>query len=191
VPLYQINLSDRDIKNCLKKSDINKDGTIDKSEFQEMCIELGKKYPALLDMRSRADTIFAKADTDGSNALTLDEFTYALETLDKSLTRFPTSASTAVQQGQFLAKLFNTEGDVEESTEKAFRYKHFGGYEYVGAEDGLVKRGSKGGFIFSGPGAMWLWYSVLFSRVVSLQLKLGVISNQIWTAIFGRASTRI
>jgi len=156
-----------------------------------MCKVLGKKYPALLDLRSRADTLFAKADLDGSNALSLDEFKYALEEVDKRLTRFPTSASTAIQQGQFLAKLFNTDGDVEESTAKGFRYKHIGGYEYVGAEDGLVRRGSKGGFIFSGPGAMWLWYSVFFSRVVSLQLKLGVISNQIWTAVFGRASTRI
>jgi len=129
-------------------------------------------------------------DTDNSETLSLDEFKEVIEVLDKSLTRFPTSASTASQQGYFLSKFFNSGEHKKEIPDQVFRYKHIGGYEYVGAEEGLVKRGSKGGFIFSGPGARWMWENAFFSNVVSIPIKAKLITNYIWTSIFGRATTK-
>jgi hypothetical protein len=46
-----------------------------------------------------------------------------------------------------------------------FRYKHIGGYEYVGSEDGFVERGSKSESIVTGLGAFWLWRAVYYRSV--------------------------
>jgi hypothetical protein len=121
--------------------------------------------------------------------LSEDEFKNVLQAVERQLTRFPSTATVAIQQGQFLAKVFNKiQPDEEEEDNKAddkkddkkeddkkeddkeeddgdkpvFRYKHVGGYEYVGAEDGFVERGSRGTSIVTGPGAVWMWRSVYF-----------------------------
>ena len=41
-----------------------------------------------------------------------------------------------------------------------FRYKHLGGYEYVGYENKITFRGSPGTNILDGFGAWWLWNSI-------------------------------
>jgi NADH dehydrogenase FAD-containing subunit len=117
----------------------------------------------------------------------------------------------AVQQGRFLAKVFNKiqpeeddddkkdddkksdkdekkddkkadkddkkddkddDDDDDDEDKPVFRYKHVGGYEYVGAEDGFVERGSRGTAIVTGPGAVWLWRSVYFRFVWSFYISL-------------------
>lgn len=72
-----------------------------------------------------------------------------------------------------------------------FRYKHIGGYEYVGAEDGFVERGSKGAAIVQGPGAMWMWRAIYFSRVASTSMRLNILWDWIHNSIFGSRPTRV
>jgi NADH dehydrogenase FAD-containing subunit len=47
-----------------------------------------------------------------------------------------------------------------------FRYKHLGGFEYVGYEHRITNRGSQGRSIIDGFGAWWLWRSIYLSRMV-------------------------
>lgn len=72
-----------------------------------------------------------------------------------------------------------------------FRYKHIGGYEYVGADSGMYERGSKGMAIVSGPGAVWMWRAVYFSRVMSASMRFHLILDWVHTSIFGSRPTRV
>lgn len=81
--------------------------------------------------------------------------------------------------------------DDEEDDSPVFRYKHIGGYEYVGADSGMYERGSKGMAIVSGPGAVWMWRAVYFSRVVSSSMRFHLILDWIHSSIFGSRPTRV
>lgn len=151
---------------------------------------MGKRYPALLEIADRADDLFSRGDTDKDNQLKADEFQALMSHLDHTLTRYPTTASTALQQGQFLAQQFNEETVKEPEQMPHFRYKHIGGYEYVGAEDGLVERGSKGAAIVNGWGAWWMWSNAYYSSMVGLPMRLRVLTSQLFTRIFGNDPTR-
>lgn len=70
------------------------------------------------------------------------------------------------------------------------RYKHIGGYEYIGAESGLRERGSQGGSIMNGFGAYWLWNNVYYSTIVSLPMRIKIGSSWLWSNLFGRDTTR-
>eukprot|EP01128_Nolandella_sp_AFSM9_P004711 TRINITY_DN2157_c1_g1_i1.p1 TRINITY_DN2157_c1_g1~~TRINITY_DN2157_c1_g1_i1.p1 ORF type:complete len:625 (-),score=194.46 TRINITY_DN2157_c1_g1_i1:202-1947(-) len=171
------------------ESDVNNDGVIDQEEFHQLCLEMGKKYPALLEVADRSKEWFAKADVDSDGTLDVEEFQVIMEQLDDELTRYPTTAGVAVQQGQFLAQLFNDDTQNEEERD-SFRYKHIGGYEYVGAEDGLVERGSNGGAIVTGWGAWWMWSNVYYSNLVGIPMRLRVGFSSWFTKVFGREVTR-
>ena len=81
--------------------------------------------------------------------------------------------------------------DEDDDDSPVFRYKHIGGYEYVGAEDGFVERGSKGQAIVTGPGALWMWRAVYFSRVVSASMRLNLLFDWVHSSIFGSHPTRV
>lgn len=89
----------------------------------------------------------------------------------------------------------NDDGDDDdeenEDDSPVFRYKHIGGYEYVGADSGMYERGSKGMAIVSGPGAVWMWRAVYFSRVVSSSMRFHLILDWVHTSIFGSRPTRV
>jgi NADH:ubiquinone reductase (non-electrogenic) len=81
--------------------------------------------------------------------------------------------------------------DDDDEEGPVFRYKHIGGYEYVGAEDGFVERGSKGAAIVTGPGAMWMWRAVYFSRVVSASMRINMMWDWVNSVLFGSHPTRV
>jgi len=174
-----------------QEADLNQDNFVDKEEFKKLCEELGKKYPSLLEIRRRTDELFSQGDKNSDNRLEAEEFRRLLMIMDKSLTRFPTTASTAVQQGGFLGEHFNNGHHQNEQTKNYFRYKHIGGYEYIGAEDGLVERGSKGSAIISGWGADWMWNNVYYSSLVGIPIRLRVASNRLCALLFGRDLGRL
>jgi len=169
-----------------QEADTNKDGVVDAAEFKDLCYELGQTYPALLEIRRRVDDLFLQGDKNADGKLEEAEFQRLLILLDKSLTRFPSTASTAVQQGSFLGEHFNSAQHLNPETQNVFRYKHIGGYEYIGAEDGLIKRGSQGLEIFSGFGADWMWNNVYYSSLVSIPIRVRVATNRLCSLLFGR-----
>jgi len=168
------------------RADTNKDGVVDPAEFKDLCYDLGQTYPALLEIRRRVDDLFLQGDKNADGKLEASEFQRLLIDLDKNLTRFPSTASTAVQQGSFLGEHFNSAQHLNLETQNCFRYKHIGGYEYIGAEDGLVERGSQGSAIFSGFGADWMWNNVYYSSLVSIPIRVRVATNKLFALIFGR-----
>ena len=70
-----------------------------------------------------------------------------------------------------------------------FRYKHVGGFEYVGYDDKITARGSAAGNIIDGHGAMWMWRSVLCSRGVRPGQLLRAGAERVASTISGRDCT--
>jgi len=105
-------------------------------------------------------------DKNKDGKLGIEEFKEVLIAIDSNLTRYPSTATVAIQQGRYLGQVLNdlAKKDEDEPSDgsdiKPFRYKHIGGYEYVGAEGGLIERGSQGTSIVTGLGAWWLWTAV-------------------------------
>lgn len=260
-----------------KKADTDHNGMIDFAEFESLVKQLSRRYPAMKELLARARPLFEEFDVDNSGALSEDEFQKLLKLIESNLTRFPATATVAVQQGRFLAKTLNKmqpeeedgdeaeeeeeekeplpsfeerakhyktpliwyaykqlfgskeeeepaassdaaaddkpsagdaksddkkkedDGDNKDADEKeeddpnkpVFRYKHIGGFEYVGAEDGFVERGSKGTAIVTGPGAMWMWRAVYFSKSLSLRMHTRLWYDWLYYRIFGRSATRL
>lgn len=176
------------------QADINSDGYIDLEEINSLCVQWGKKFPALIEINSRAQEFFNESDADKDGRLSMDEFKIFLRSVDSHLTRFPSTSGVSVQQGQYLASCLNKgtfdDEDREMNPSDTFRYKHIGGYEYIGAESGLRERGSQGGSIMNGMGAYWLWNNVFYSTVISVPMRVKMVSSRIWSILFGRESTR-
>uniref|UniRef100_A0A6B2L224 NADH:ubiquinone reductase (non-electrogenic) n=1 Tax=Arcella intermedia TaxID=1963864 RepID=A0A6B2L224_9EUKA len=174
------------------ETDLNKDGVIDKDEFSVLTHSLSKKYPGLKEIIRRKQEFFESADINKDGKLQSEEFVALMQKMDKILTRFPSTASTASQQGAFLGDHFNSGEHLKEETDHVFKYKHIGGYEYIGAEEGLVERGSRGTAIITGtPGATWLWTSAYYSVLVSLPMRIKVSTNKLYSHIFGRDISRL
>eukprot|EP01114_Cavostelium_apophysatum_P017856 TRINITY_DN5395_c0_g1_i5.p1 TRINITY_DN5395_c0_g1~~TRINITY_DN5395_c0_g1_i5.p1 ORF type:complete len:672 (+),score=187.68 TRINITY_DN5395_c0_g1_i5:118-2133(+) len=72
-----------------------------------------------------------------------------------------------------------------------FRYKHLGGFEYVGYEANITERGSKGKSILDGFGAWWLWNSVYFTNLWTNWNRLQTASNVSQTKLEGRDLSKI
>jgi len=174
-----------------KEADVNSDGVVELSEFKALADSLGKRYPALVEVKRRMEELYTLADINKDGKLQTSEFRDLMKIIDEMLTRFPSTASTAVQQGDFLGDHFNNGHHLEENTSDIFRYKHIGGYEYIGAEDGLVERGSKGTSIFTGLGAEWMWTNVYYSNLVDLPMRLRVTTNKIFSYLFGQDITKL
>lgn len=179
-----------------KRADINNDGTIDLDEFKHLVHDLSRTYPALKALDQKT---FEEFDVNNDKVLSEDEFKELLSKMERTLTRLPSTATVAVQQGDFLAYNLNKgkydpdeDGDLPDEEElPIFRYKHIGGYEYVGAEDGFVERGSKGSAIVTGPGAMWMWRAVFFSRIVSTSIRARMIYDWLHNLLFKDQGTRV
>lgn len=244
-----------------KRADTDQSGTIDLAEFTALVGQLSRRYPAMSEILARARPLFEEFDVDQSGTLSEEEFQRLLKVIESNLTRFPSTATVATQQGRFLAKTFNkaqpeddedededkeeevvyasfeerekhyktpliayayrqlfpseddaaeqkegekadateekkdddekAEDDEEDPDKPVFRYKHIGGFEYVGAEDGFVERGSKGEAIVTGPGAMWMWRSVYFSKSLSITMHTRLWYDWLYYRLFGRSATRM
>jgi len=178
-------------KTIFEETDVNKDGVIELAEFKQLADSLGKRYPALVEVKRRFEEFFIEADINHDGKLQTSEFRELMIIIDNMITRFPSTASTAVQQGDYLGEHFNNGYHLEENPSDVFRYKHIGGYEYIGAEDGLVERGSKGTSIFTGMGAEWMWTNVYYSNLVGIPMRLRVTTNKIFSYLFGRDVSKL
>lgn len=202
-----------------EKSDTNGDGTIDLNEYRALMGELSRTYPALKAMDDSVfaqvdvnhDNILTQDEFKGllsymEKTLTRFPATAAVAAQQGSFLadNFNKGCYDAPEEEEAADKADKDEKDEKGNDEKdeneedneddnipIFRYKHIGGYEYVGAEDGFVERGSKGQAIVTGPGAMWLWRAVYFSRVVSASMRINLLFDWIHSAIFGSQPTRV
>eukprot|EP01129_Flabellula_baltica_P013299 TRINITY_DN6146_c0_g1_i1.p1 TRINITY_DN6146_c0_g1~~TRINITY_DN6146_c0_g1_i1.p1 ORF type:complete len:583 (-),score=133.09 TRINITY_DN6146_c0_g1_i1:36-1784(-) len=182
------------------KSDEDNSGYIDLNEFKDLLAHKAHKYPALYQIGIEAESYFEKADINKDGQLELDEFREVMKLIDKNITRFPATATVATQQGTYLGETFNkylVPGDDDEDDDGdddeeivPFRYKHIGGYEYVGAEDGFTERGSQGKGIVTGPGARWMWHSVYWSKSIPLKMRLSILWDKLYSSLYGRGTTR-
>lgn len=168
-------------EHIFKNADLNSDGLLDINEIKTLCQKWGKKYPALIEIRKKAEEFFAEADLNNDGNLTMEEFQIFLSSVDSHLTRYPSTASVSVQEGSYLANCLNKDVFEDKDRKKlpteTFRYKHIGGYEYIGAENGLRERGSQGSAIMTGFGAYWLWNNVFYSTIVSVPMRVKIMSS--------------
>jgi len=81
--------------------------------------------------------------------------------------------------------------DKKDDDGPGFRYKHIGGYEYVGAEDGFVERGSRGSAIVEGPGAMWMWRAAYATNLLNMRMRSRMWYDYFTYRVFGRQATRL
>ncbi|XP_049851325.1 uncharacterized protein LOC126325864 [Schistocerca gregaria] len=182
----------------LNRADLNKDGSIDLNEYHHLISKMALVYPAIKAFDSQ---IFHKFDIDSSQKLSVDEFKQFLVYAEHTLTRFPQTATVAFQQGDFLARHLNkgsyeqgqpnVPGKAELPKFPEFKYKHLGGYEYVGAEQGILPRGSKGQSIFSGIGAIWMWKAVYFSKMIPMNVRFNLLYDWLHTYAFGSRAKKI
>jgi NADH dehydrogenase FAD-containing subunit len=218
------------IMTMFEELDVDHDGTLDAGEFRALIERYQHAFPQLEEWAERSDEMFAAADTSGDGRLQASEFRALLLQVDSTLTRLPSSAQTAIQQGRYLARLLSADasgfdplatrrGNVsharrrrllsiisltacaaqidikhgeykkDESGHLPFRYKHVGGFEYVGYDNNITARGSAGDNIIDGYGAMWMWRSALLSRGVRPGQLLRAGSERLASLVSGRDCT--
>jgi len=165
--------------------DVNHDNILAEEEFKGLLTYMERtltRFPATASVAAQQGSFLAD---------NLNKGNYDKEEEDGKVST--TGADAAASEGK-------TDGEAEEPGRSReipqdngpmFRYKHIGGYEYVGAEDGFVERGSKGQAIVTGPGAWWLWRAVFVSRVVSSSMRVHLLFDWIHSALFGSHPTRV
>uniref|UniRef100_A0A6B2L1H2 NADH:ubiquinone reductase (non-electrogenic) n=1 Tax=Arcella intermedia TaxID=1963864 RepID=A0A6B2L1H2_9EUKA len=179
----------KDFLHWVKKEWQDDDQEIDFETWKAKSSEVTKKYPAIKEFQSRAEKLFTDFSRDGK--VSIKDLKQIVLLLDQQLTSFPSTASTAIQQGQFLAAhLREAVLNLEEFEKSKFRYKHIGGFEYINVGEELVERGSRGKFIFDGPGAWWMWSNVNYSYFMSIKMRIAVATSWLITTFFGRKLTR-
>ena len=110
---------------------------------------------------------------------------------------YPATAQVASQQGEYLAKRFNSIAraarssatpenvvEVQGAEDAPFAYHHFGNLAYIGGEHAAIDLG--GGRNISGLAAYWLWKGVYFSTSVSTRTRILLAQDWVRTWVFGR-----
>jgi len=101
-------IDQKDIMNWVQqKRKLGEDEMLDIDEWKALTLELSKKHPALKEIGKRAEILFEQSDINKDGKLSGKELALTLKLLEENITRFPSTASTAVQQGRFLAQQLN------------------------------------------------------------------------------------
>eukprot|EP00027_Filamoeba_sp_ATCC50430_P008181 CAMPEP_0168556020 /NCGR_PEP_ID=MMETSP0413-20121227/8655_1 /TAXON_ID=136452 /ORGANISM="Filamoeba nolandi, Strain NC-AS-23-1" /LENGTH=680 /DNA_ID=CAMNT_0008586929 /DNA_START=1 /DNA_END=2039 /DNA_ORIENTATION=+ len=131
-----------DVRALFKELDADKSGHLDASE-----VRTGLRKLMLPCSKKDVQAFMASSDTNQDGKIDEDEFvSFVLERQQKVET-----------------------GDWKKLTHVRiipFRYKHLGGFEYVGYEQKITERGSEGKSILDGNGAWWMWNSILVSKLL-------------------------
>jgi len=102
--------------------------------------------------------------------------------LEKNL---PATAQSAMQQGKYLAQLFNHLGRNKNFRE--FKYKHMGMLAYIGGDMALADLPKTK---WHGISTYFFWRSAYLTRLVSLKNKVLVLFDWFKAAVFGRDISR-
>lgn len=166
--------------------------TLTQDEFKELMNYMDKmltRFPATAAVAAQQGSFLADHLNKGHYDK-VDKDVNASDQATSATTKEIAAATSSEAKSDDKSKKAD-DGEEEDDSAPVFRYKHIGGYEYVGAEDGFVERGSKGAAIVTGPGAMWLWRAIYFSRVVSTPMRLNIMWDWIHNSIFGSHPTRV
>jgi NADH dehydrogenase FAD-containing subunit len=148
-------LNKNDIINLFNELDSDKNGKLDKQE-----IKIGLKKLGLINSNKNLEKILEISDKNNDGKLDKTEFVnFVLQ-----------------QQFSYSSKDWKK---LSHSKILPFRYKHLGGFEYVGYENNITIRGSNQQNILDGFGAWWLWNSIYSSRIINNKNRFNLLLNYI------------
>lgn len=167
------------------------------SDWRQVAKRVKARFPQAADHLRRLDRLFEEYDKDRSGTLDFGELHELLRQIDSKLTSLPATAQRAHQQGQYLARKFNSiaraapgmalnqvdYGDLDEAVYRAFEYKHLGSLAYIGnaAIFDINGLNFSGGLL-----AVYLWRSIYFAQSVSLRTRILLAMDWSKRALFGR-----
>ncbi|PRP75039.1 pyridine nucleotide-disulfide oxidoreductase family protein [Planoprotostelium fungivorum] len=152
--------------------------------------------------------LFRELDEDGTGYLEWKEIKKGLRKLGLNTSKreieefmavMDTNKDRKIDESEFLTFVLEKQhqgniGDWKKLTHSKihpFRYKHLGGFEYVGYTDQITERGSKSTSIIDGYGAWWLYNSINSSKLLDWRYKLNMAYNKLGSLLFGPDLSKI
>ncbi|CAD7703445.1 unnamed protein product [Ostreobium quekettii] len=127
------------------------------------------------------------------NAISREEFNAVLHKIDSQLRPLPATAQVARQEGEYLARLFNTgsmtPGEDLSERIKAFRYAHKGQLAYVGEDKAVIDAPGLGPLWGIAAGLVWKGFET-YSQI-SMRNKILVGFDWVKSKVFGRDVSRV
>ncbi|GAA5873427.1 hypothetical protein JCM8547_005432 [Rhodosporidiobolus lusitaniae] len=179
------------------RADEDKDGNIDKKEFEKMMGYVKRKFPASEKHFGKIEGIFDKYRRE-NGTLGLNELADMFIEVSKKITALPATAQVANQQGVYLGKKLSKLGqqemdgtalangvydDPDDLLYSPFSYSHMGSLAYIGNSAVF----DLNGFSFAGGlAAMYLWRSAYLSEAVSMRTRCLLMVDWIKRSLFGR-----
>ncbi|WVQ79734.1 hypothetical protein IAT38_001834 [Cryptococcus sp. DSM 104549] len=185
-----------DLYNLWDKFDVNKDGSIDYGEWEQMVKYIKKKHPLAEKSLVKMRDIFDEFDKDKDEKLTLNEIAELLGSLESKVTSYPATAQVAAQQGKYLGSKFAklakqretlTKNEIFDLDDEAyfhpFSYRHLGSLAYIGNS---AVFDFEGWSLAGGLLAMYAWRSIYWSEQTSMRTRLLLMLDWVKRGIFGR-----
>jgi len=154
-------MKESEVKRLFKTLDEDGSGFLEVKEIRRGLRKLGLRYT-----KEEVQGFIQLSDANHDNKL--DEAEFMSLVLDKQ------------QQGKM--------GDwkkMSHSRISPFRYKHLGGFEYVGYTEEITQRGSQSTNVLDGYGAWWLWNSIHGSKLLGFPVKSRQVLDLGGAALFG------
>nr|ODN86152.1 NADH dehydrogenase [Cryptococcus depauperatus CBS 7841] len=185
-----------DLYNLWDKFDVNKDGSIDYDEWQQMVKYIKDKHPLAHRSLAKIRAVFNEYDKDKDEKLELNEVAELFASLSKKTTSYPATAQVASQQGKYLGAKFGKLAKQRDTLNKneifdlddeayynAFEYRHLGSLAYIGNSAVFDYEGWSlaGGLL-----AMYAWRSIYWSEQTSMRTRLLLMLDWVKRGIFGR-----
>ncbi|GAA5849767.1 hypothetical protein JCM9279_002008 [Rhodotorula babjevae] len=179
----------------VERCDEDKNGEIDRKEFEKMMGYVKRKFPASEKHFNKLQDIFEQYKR-GNGTLGMNELADLFINVSKKITALPATAQVASQQGAYLGKKFAKIGrqeldetalrngvydDPDDMLAEPFKYTHLGSLAYIAAVFDL------GPFSFAGDlWAAYLWRCAYLNEAVSLRQRCMFLINWIQRSLFGR-----
>lgn len=199
-----------DVSSIFTLADKDKSGTLTPEEFRDAIETVKSRYPQIdlyLKRQHMKDAARILDDTvieaKGKPVLlNIEEFRQTLSKVDAQMKALPATAQVAAQQGEYLARCFNTRAECKANPEGPLRvrgkgrhdfspfiYKHLGQFAPLGGERAAAEL--PGDWVSIGRSSQWLWYSVYASKQVSWRTRALVVFDWTKRFIFGRDTSRM
>lgn len=174
----------KQVNELFEEADIDKNGTLDQTEFRNILKKVDSKLtslPATAQVAVQEGKYVAASLTNQTGYLRAPHLDGKKDEDDEIFSKKPPKK---IEED-------DDDDDDDDEEDEQFRYKHLGGFEYVGYENEMTERGSDSRSIIDGPGAIWLWRSIFFSRIFPLHVKIRFLLNSVTSKIFGRNITGV
>ncbi|GAA6018492.1 hypothetical protein JCM10207_007195 [Rhodosporidiobolus poonsookiae] len=185
----------------VERADEDKDGNIDRREFEKMLGYVKRKFPASEKHFHKIQDVFDKYQRE-NGTLGLNELADLFLEISKKITNLPATAQVATQEGAYLGKKFNVLGrqaldgtalangvydDPDDMLYKPFNYSHMGSLAYIGNSAVF----DLNGYSFAGGlAAMYLWRAAYLSEAVSFRTRCLLMVDWVKRSLFGRDLSR-